>query len=89
MKACEIGHVEIVSVLISKCADVNAKNEVSGRFHCFFILPSNFANTKYEETALIKACEKGHVEILSELILHGADVNAKYTVRRDFIIASI
>ena len=29
----------------------------------------------------MKACENGHVEIVSQLLLHGADVNVKNAVR--------
>jgi len=37
---------------------------------------------KYGKSALIKACEKGHIEIVKELIERGADINAKNNGKR-------
>ena len=37
-------------------------------------------------TALMSACEEGHVAVAEYLISHGADVKAKSNVRYDILI---
>jgi len=62
MGACEGGHVKIVSYLLEKGADVNAKQ------HCY-----NCQGV----TALMKAGNQGHTEIVKILLENGADVDCK------------
>ena len=62
MGACEGGHVKIVSYLLEKGADVNAKQ------HCY-----NCQGV----TALMKASNQGHTEIVKILLENGADVDCK------------
>jgi len=55
----DMGHIDIVRILIGHGADVNAKNE----------------RKKGGSYALIDASEQGHIDIVKILIEHGADVN--------------
>ncbi len=90
MAAASRSHVGVARALIDAGADVNQKDAsgqsaylVSGVTGNLEILRMTLArgadlkstNDRYGGTALIPACERGHVEVVAELIAAGVNVN--------------
>ena len=67
--AADEGHLEIVKLLISQGADIDAK----GAFHLYYSPMHLILGC----TPLHLAANKGHLEIVKFLISHGAKYNAK------------
>ncbi|MEM7553771.1 MAG: ankyrin repeat domain-containing protein [Cyanobacteria bacterium P01_A01_bin.84] len=76
MSAAESGYLDIVQVLISKGADVNAVEDLSQPHHIHPLLQGmeeSLAERCQHKTALIIATEKGHTNIVDALLKAGAD----------------
>lgn len=83
MIACQNGHIHVLKQLIQANANVNLQAEVT---KILFLLTISVKPvyiwylSQNGWTALMVASDKGHVEVLEELLLADADVNARDNV---------
>jgi uncharacterized protein len=82
MNAADNGHTEVVEFLLTRNAKVNAVNNVSLCWGSVALLPSIFNEcvdilaflTQRGGTALMWACQGGHVSVVESLLRHRANV---------------
>ena len=76
-----MGHAEIATLLLNKGADVNARNEViSSSEETLFLKQYAFCE-QFGRTPLQYAANFKHINVVTLLLDHGADINAQDMVR--------
>src|SRR6266480_1931544 len=77
MLAAERGHIELMKVLLKNGADVNAENYNGETALMRAAQNGRAAADIVNNTPLMRAAYRGHVDVVKELLAYGADPNAR------------
>jgi ankyrin repeat protein len=80
--ASTLGFLDVVSLLLAAGAPFAAQDRVSLQLQSRLLMRLYLNHLQWGRTPLHLACQRGHVEAVSLLLVAGADIEAQDQVRR-------